>query len=128
MAKWGSVSEYVEENFDAITTSLATGKSKSEVLSSHVELSGFKMEALRKAYTHLKKKKAASMDDDAKFHGNSALMITEEAMTMGYLLMRSENGCAACIEGIRSFSATLRKNPLSYDAAQRLYMKYQFLF
>ena len=74
------------------------------------------------------KKRQGIESSDAKPHGDSALTLREEAMVIGYLLMKSEMSTADRIQGIVTFFATIRSPPLSLDSAKRLYEKYQHLF
>ena len=49
----------------------------------------------------------------------------EEAMIIGYLLMKSEKGAAEWIEGIRHFAATGLSQSISLSTAMRLEKKYE---
>src|SRR3990167_7287820 len=128
MTKWGYVSAYVEEVFDEMTKELESSESKISVFRSHAETSGFNEETVKKANRNLEKKKSKATDPNAKSHGNSTLTLQEEAMTMSWLLMKSEIGKADQIKGIQTFVATFQDTPLSKKAAKNLFKKYSNLF
>ena len=95
-----------KEAFDEMTKELESSKSKISVFRSHAETSGFEMEAIKKAYQSLEKKNSKPLEPNSKSHGNSALTLQEEHMTIGWLLMKSEIGKADRIKGIQTFAAT----------------------
>ena len=128
MAKWGKVEVYVERVFEKMTQELSTSKSMLFIFQSHAHISGFKMKSIKQAYDRLEKKKRKSLEPEARSHGNATLTLRQEAMTIGWLLMKSEIGKADRIQGIQTFAAIFQDTPLSKKAAKRLLKKYQSLF
>ena len=127
MATWGSVQNYVQENYEVITQESAFQELK-KVLEPHIQISGYSYEALRKAYARIKARVLTSSDSELRSHGNCVLTKGQEAQIVGYLLMRSETACAERVEAIRDYSHEFLDPPIHINTARAIEKKYTHFF